>query len=213
MTQQLAPRTSSQAPSADPSPARPTHPGAHIADPGALGTAAFALTTFVLSIFNAGLLPVTLEPVVFGLALFYGGAVQLIAGVFEFLKGATFGALAFASYGGFWMSFWYYVTFVSPTLPKESAHLATGVFLLAWTIFTSFMLIASSKVHRAMFLLFGLLFITFVLLTIGALGGVVLATRIGGFFGLVTALVAWYLSAASVISSTFGRDVLPLGKF
>ncbi|WP_432557626.1 acetate uptake transporter [Granulicoccus sp. GXG6511] len=207
MTQQLAPAATQQI-----GTALPTNPGAFIADPGALGTAAFALTTFVLSIFNAGLLPVTLEPVVFGLALFYGGVVQLVAGTLEFFKGSTFGAVVFCSYGGFWMSFWYYVTFVAPGLPKETAHSATGVFLLAWTVFTAYLLIAATRVHRAMFITFALLFVTFVLLTVGALGGLVVATRIGGFIGLATAAAAWYLSAASVLSFTFGREVLPLGK-
>lgn len=190
----------------------PPKPGIAIADPGALGTAAFALTTFVLSVFNAGLLPVNLEPVVFGLALFYGGFVQLIAGVIEFFKNATFGAVVFSSYGGFWMSFWYYVTFVSPELPADTKHLATGIFLLAWTIFTAFLLVAALRVHKMMIVTFVLLEITFILLTVGALGAIPAATQIGGYFGLVTAFAAWYLSAASVISSTWGREILPLGK-
>ncbi|MDO5697945.1 MAG: acetate uptake transporter [Dermatophilus congolensis] len=190
----------------------PPKPGIAIADPGALGTAAFALTTFVLSIFNAGILPVSLEPVVFGLALFYGGFVQVIAGVIEFFKNATFGAVVFSSYGGFWMSFWYYVTFVAPDLPADDKHLATGVFLLAWTIFTIYPLIASFKVHKMMVCTFVLLQITFILLTVGALGAAPAITQIGGYFGLATAFSAWYMSAASVIGSTFGREVLPLGK-
>lgn len=189
-----------------------TKPALAIADPGALGTAAFALTTFVLSIFNAGILPVNLEPVVFGLALFYGGFVQLIAGVIEFFKNSTFGAVVFCSYGGFWMSFWYYATFVSPELPADTKHLATGVFLLGWTIFTIYPLIASFKVHKMMVTTFVLLMITFILLTTGALAAAPAVTMIGGYFGLATAFSAWYMSAASVISSTYGREILPLGK-
>lgn len=197
-----------------PAPAATTEPkpGLAIADPGALGTAAFAVTTFVLSIFNAGILPTSLEPVVFGLALFYGGLVQLIAGVIEFFKNSTFGAVVFCSYAGFWMSFWYYVTFVAPRLPKESAHTATGIFLLAWTLLTVYLTVAASRVHRAMLITFVLLLITFIMLTVGALAGATAATRIGGWLGIVTACAAWYLSAASVLSSTFGRPMLPLGK-
>lgn len=183
-----------------------------IADPGALGTAAFALTTFVLSVFNAGILPIALEPVVFGLALFYGGAIQVIAGVIEFFKNSTFGAVVFCSYGGFWMSFWYYVTFIAPNLPAEGRHTATGIFLLAWTLFTVYLTVAASQVHKAMLTVFVLLLTTFILLTVGALGGIPMSTRIGGFVGLATAFGAWYLSAASVLASTFGREVLPLGK-
>jgi succinate-acetate transporter protein len=82
-------------------------PGAHIADPAPLGLAAFALTTFFLSFVNAGWVPASVEPVVFGLALAYGGAAQFAAGMWEFTKGNTFGATAFTSYGAFWLSFWW----------------------------------------------------------------------------------------------------------
>ena len=60
---------------------RPAGPTDHIADPGPLGLAGFAMTTFVLSVFNAGLLPTNLEKVVLPLALFYGGLAQLLAGM------------------------------------------------------------------------------------------------------------------------------------
>ena len=82
-----------------------------IADPAALGLAGFALTTFVLSVFNTGLVDKAGEPVVLGLALAYGGAAQLLAGMWEFRKGNTFGATAFSSYGAFWISYWAFVAF------------------------------------------------------------------------------------------------------
>src|SRR3954454_19241733 len=89
--------------SSSPLPATP--PGGFLADPAPLGLAAFALTPFVLSFTNTGLFKA--EPVVFGLALAYGGIGQFAAGMWEFAKGNTFGATAFASYGAFWISFWY----------------------------------------------------------------------------------------------------------
>src|SRR4051812_47546351 len=75
-------------------------PAPSIADPAPLGLAAFALTTFVLSFFNAGLVSSAGEPVVLGLALAYGGIAQLLAGMWEFKNNNTFGATAFASFGG-----------------------------------------------------------------------------------------------------------------
>src|ERR671919_85928 len=82
-----------------------------IANPGPLGLAAFALTTFVLSMFNAGLVSSGGEPIVFGLALAYGGLAQLLAGMWEFRTGNTFGATAFTSFGAFWLSFWAFEQF------------------------------------------------------------------------------------------------------
>src|SRR6478672_4186578 len=93
-----------------------------IADPGPLGLGAFALTTFVLSVFNADLITdKKLVAVVLPLALFYGGLAQLLAGMWEFRKGNTFGATAFASFGAFWISYWAFVTFYAKSVPAADA--------------------------------------------------------------------------------------------
>src|SRR5690242_21785029 len=120
--------------------------GAGIADPGPLGLAGFAATTFVLSLFNAKVIDNSaLEAVVLPLALFYGGLVQLLAGMWEFRKANTFGATAFASFGAFWLSYAAYVKFVVPGLPASTEYKATGLFLLAWAIFTAYMTLASMR--------------------------------------------------------------------
>lgn len=183
--------------------------GADIADPGPLGLAAFAMTTFVLSVFNAGILPHSLEPSVLGLALFYGGGAQFFAGMWEFRKGNTFGALAFSSFGAFWLSFWFYVARIAPSLPPADAHKATGLFLLGWTIFTAYMTIASLRTTGAIAAVFVALTLTFLFLTIGAFADASGITKVGGYLGLLTALLAWYASFAGVTNSTFKRAVVP----
>jgi succinate-acetate transporter protein len=182
---------------------------AGIADPGPLGLAGFAMTTFVLSVFNAGLLPKTLEATALALALFYGGAAQFLAGMWEFRKGNTFGALAFSSFGAFWLSFWFYVAHVAPTLPAGDAHKATGVFLLGWTIFTAYMSVASLRTTGAIAAVFIALTLTFLFLTIGAFADSTGMTKVGGWLGLITAVLAWYASFAGVTNSTFKRTMMP----
>src|SRR5215468_5234081 len=98
------------------------------ADPGPLGLAAFALTTFVLSMFNAGLINKAGEPVVLGLALAYGGVAQILAGMWEFRTGNTFGAVAFTSFGAFWISFWAFVTFFESEVPAANVGDAVGLY-------------------------------------------------------------------------------------
>lgn len=194
----------------------PAAVGAPLADPGPLGLAGFALTTFVLSLFNAGLIEdLALEAVVLPLALFYGGLVQLLAGMWEFRKNNTFGAVAFSSYGAFWLSFAAYVEYVVPGLPPSGAPLATGVFLLAWTVFTACMWPASLRTTGVIAAVFTVLLATFALLAAGQLAGVPALTRTGGWLGLLTAALAWYGCAAAVTNSTWQRTVLPtypLGK-
>ncbi|MDE3204436.1 MAG: acetate uptake transporter [Acidobacteriota bacterium] len=183
---------------------------AAIADPGPLGLGAFAMTTFILSVFNANIIGnAALGAVVLPVALFYGGLAQLLAGMWEFKKNNTFGALAFTSYGAFWLAFAAYVKYVAGGLPASQAHEATGLFLLAWTIFTLYMLVASLRTTAVIAGVFAVLTVTFVLLTIGALGSHPDATKAGGVVGLITAAMAWYGSMAGVTNATWGRSVLP----
>lgn len=178
------------------------------ADPGAIGLAGFALTTFVLSLSNAGIIS-SASAATLGVALFYGGLVQLLAGIYEFFKGSTFGALAFTSYGAFWMAFWYLGA--NPKVEEAAGHLGVGAFLLGWAIFTIYVTVAALKTSRLQILIFVSLSLTFLFLAIGALADVTAITRIGGVFGLITAVLAWYGSAASVIAFTWKRQVLPVG--
>jgi len=180
------------------------------ADPGPLGLAAFALTTFVLSMFNAGLVGEGGEPVVLGVALAYGGLAQLLAGMWEFRTGNTFGAVAFTSFGAFWLSFWALVVFYAGDIPEADAGHAIGLYLIAWGIFTLYMFVASLRTTGAVALVFALLTITFFLLGIGDAGAHEDITKAGGYFGLATAAAAWYASFAAVTNSTFGRTVLPV---
>ena len=184
---------------------------ASIADPAPLGLAAFAMTTFVLSSVRADLIPATLEATVFGLAFFYGGLVQLLAGMWEFVRGNTFGAVAFSSYGAFWLSFWYLAS--HPALlaaAKGDAHKGVGTYLLGWTIFTAFMTIGALRLNGALIGVFGALTLTFLFLALAEYYESMNLTKVGGYLGLLTALLAWYAAAAGVINSTHKREMLPL---
>jgi uncharacterized protein len=178
------------------------------ADPGPLGLAGFAGTTFVLSLINANLVGANAIGAVFGLALAYGGLAQLLAGMWEFRTGNTFGAVAFTSYGAFWISF--YVLLHAPKL-LTSAH-GVSAYLWMWAIFTTYMFFASLRTTAAIAVVFLLLAATFILLAIGDMGsGHTSITHIGGYVGLATAIAAWYASFAAVINSTFApRTLLPV---
>src|SRR3954453_16179206 len=167
-------------------------PAEAIADPAPLGLAAFALTTFVLSFFNADLVNKGGEPVVLGLALAYGGLAQLLAGMWEFKNNNTFGATAFTSFGAFWISLFVYDQFIADSIPASAAASAVGLYLIAWGIFTAYMWIASFRVSVAVNLVFALLALTFIALGIGAAAPNETITHIGGWLGIATAVVAWY---------------------
>ncbi len=184
-----------------------------IANPGPLGLSGFALTTFVLSASNAGFIVAqgTGGAMVLGLALFYGGLVQLGAGMWEFRTGNTFGATAFSSYGGFWISLGFSLLpiFGGKSLAGLAGGTAVGVYLLGWTIFTAYMFLGTLRQTGALASVFLVLTLTFLFLTIGALGTSTSMTQIGGWLGIITAVLAWYTAAAGVLTATNSMIKLP----
>jgi succinate-acetate transporter protein len=203
------PREADLAPAAD-DPTGGRTVGWTPADPGPVGLAGFATTTFVLSMINANLVSGSALPVVLGLALAYGGIAQFVAGIWEFRTGNTFGATAFCSYGAFWISFFVLVQLDVAKIPAGEVNSALGLYLWTWGIFTAYMFVASLRTTGAVALVFLLLAITFVVLGIGNAGGSSGTIHLGGYIGLVTAVAAWYASFAVVTNATWGRTVLPV---
>lgn len=182
-----------------------------VADPAPLGLAAFALTTFLLSAKNAQWTDGT--DAWLGYALAYGGFVQLLAGMWEFRNRNVFGATAFSTYGGFWIGLGLYVLLVagSAKAPVQVEN-DLGWILLAFAIFNTYMLLWSSQVNTAVFLVFLTLEITEIALFIGNFSSSTNTIKFGGVLGVITAVVAWYASAAGVINGMKGRPVLPVGN-
>jgi uncharacterized protein len=181
-----------------------------VADPLPLGIGAFAMTTFALSIGNTKIWGAAASTAL-ALALVFGGGVQLLAGMWEFVRKNTFGATAFASYGAFWISYYVFVQVIAPGIkPASNLPIATGVFLLCWTIFTFYMTIASFRVSGAVVAVFVLLLATFILLTIGAFDSLATVTKAGGWVGVATAAAAWYAATAGVVNETFRKSVVPV---
>lgn len=182
------------------------------ANPAPLGLSAFALTTFVLSCANAGLVPPSVAAggsIVIGLALFYGGLAQLLAGMWEFRSGNTFGAAAFTSYGAFWIALGFTLFFLKQVVPSATG---VGFFLLGWTIFTGLMFLGTLRSNIALMLVFLVLFLTYLALSIGWLAGANTTwINIGGWLGIITALLAWYTALAGLLASGRNAFRLPVG--
>ncbi|MBS3815584.1 MAG: acetate uptake transporter [Hadesarchaea archaeon] len=175
-----------------------------------LGLAGFALTTFAFSLHNAGLTELlSFWP----WAIFYGGIAQFAAGMWEFKRGSTFPATAFSSYGAFWMGLASLVSLFNWGLLTEAAFAsAETTLLIGWSIFTFYMWIGTFKMNWALVTTFTALLATFLILTVKALTGIPILTTIGGWVGIITALCAWYVSAAELIEESWGEEALPLGS-
>lgn len=183
------------------------------ANPAALGLIAFGLTTVLLSLINAGVLPPGGEHVVIPLALAFGGLMQIFAGAFEFKLGNTFGMTAFLSYGAFWWWFAFLLLFAhNHWIDIANAGPTVGVALLLWGVLTLYLWISTFRLSKITFLIFLTLWVTFALLGLGAINANPDLSRAGGWLGLVCGTLAIYGSFAIVTNATFGRSVVPVGE-
>jgi succinate-acetate transporter protein len=192
------------------------------ADPAPLGLAAFALTTFLLSAANAHWMTSATGDAWLGYAFAYGGVAQLLAGMWEFRNRNVFGATAFSTYGSFWIGLALWARLVAPP-PAGAGPVATaahaaaathdlGWILLAFAIFNTYMLLWSTMVNAAVFGVFLTLEATEIILFIGFFGNNANIIKVGGYVGVLTALVAWYASAAGVANGMRGTPLVPVGQ-
>lgn len=176
-------------------------------NPAVVGLAGFGLTTILLQFHNIGLMG--LGPVV-AMGFIFGGLAQMIAGFQEQKMGNNFGYSAFVAYGSFWIGLgiiWilnYYKIY-------ESSTTDVGYYLVAWTLYTAIMFIASLRVHKAMAVTFVTLLLGFILLDIGHFVDPVW-NKVAGYELFVCAFSAWYMMAAIIINDVAGKTVLHFGK-
>ncbi len=183
-----------------------------VADPAPLGLAAFGITTLMLSAVNSGWIGDAATTAVLSMAVPFGGAAQVLAGMWAFRRGNTFAATAFTSYGAFWISFYLLLSFFIAPVAKANAGTASqivGLYLFSWGLFTAYMFAASLAGARAVQSVFALLALTFFALCIGEWGGSATWHHIGGYLGIATAVAALYTSFADVTNANFGRRLLP----
>ena len=183
------------------------------ANPAGLGLVAFGLTTVLLSLVNAGVLPAGGEGVIIPLALAFGGLMQIFAGAFEFKLGNTFGMTAFLSYGAFWWWFAFLLLFAhNHWIDISAAGPTVGVALLLWGVLTLYLWVSTFRLSKIVFLIFLTLWVTFALLGFGAIGANTSLTHAGGWLGVLCGSFAIYGSFAIVTNATFSRSVVPVGE-
>ena len=179
-----------------------------IANPAGLGLLAFGMTTVLLSLHNLGAFG--MDTMIFSMGIFYGGLAQVIAGIFEFKNGNTFGATAFTSYGLFWLTFvMINGGLIAGTGPVD--HLAVGSYFAMWGILTLFLFIGTLKSTRALQAVFLSLAILFFVVAAKDLSQVSDIAYVAGVVGIICGGIAMYTSFGEVINEQHGRTILPLG--
>jgi uncharacterized protein len=190
--------------------AQPAAPVSGWGNAAPLGLAGFAVTTFMLSMVNAKLVNIGVEPVVFGVALMFGGIAQLIAGTIQFRNGSTFTGVLFTAFGAFWLSLYAIAEFFLKDIPLPQVGHALGLFLYAFGIFAAWLWVASFRTNVVVVVSLAALAATLFVLGAGNYGGNATAIQAGGYMGLVVAFLAAYLSCAELCEASYKRSVLPL---
>jgi hypothetical protein len=195
------------------------------ANPAPLGLLGFGMTT-VLAQFIHNFRLGSVDGMILGMALAYGGLAQVIAGIMEYKKGNTFGTVAFTSYGLFWWSYAflnmlpnnYFTYYFYQQLPSNESLAA---YFFMWGLFTLMMFFGTLKKNRAIqFVFMSLAILFFLLAAKSALLAytsmtatdetIQLFTRIIGIEGIICGLSAFYLALAEVLNEEHGKTVLPI---
>jgi succinate-acetate transporter protein len=179
-----------------------------LGNPAPLGLMGFGMTTVLLNLWNAGIIP--LDSPILTMGLFYGGVAQIIAGSLEFRKGNTFGMTAFLSYGLFWESFAVIVLFKIMGLVSFTPSSSLAAYLFMWGLFTLLMFIGTLRLNGALMFVFGSLFILFFLLAAGNAWNNSSVVTFAGYEGIICGLSAMYTSIAQLLNEVYGRIVLPI---
>jgi succinate-acetate transporter protein len=192
-----------------PSTAPPSTPVSALGDPFPLGLASFGIAALVLSSVMSGIIDPLATPAVLALALALGFFTEVIAGILHFMRGETFAGLVFTAYAGFWLSYALLVQFYGPMVTADAAAI-TGMFLLAWAIFSTYMLLAALRTNLTTVVIFVLLCAVFYLAAFGAFAESTGLGHLAGYLLILDALVALYASAAIIVNTTWERTVLPV---
>ncbi|MEO6472693.1 MAG: acetate uptake transporter [Aeromicrobium sp.] len=193
---------------ADQEVAAPTPAPTALGDPFALGLASFGISALALSSIMSGLIDGAALPAVLALAIALGFLTELVAGIIHFQRGETFPAVVFTTYAGFWLSYFLLVQFFLPSVTADAGAI-TGMFLLSWAIFSTYMLLAAVRTTQTVLLIFVLLTAVFYLAAFGSFLESATLSKAAGFVLIADALVALYLSASSIVAATWGEEVLP----
>ncbi|QRV75638.1 glyoxylate pathway regulator [Ceratobasidium sp. AG-Ba] len=197
---------------------QPAFPQYHrkFANPGPLGLFAFASTILILSLFNVGARGITVTNAILGMALAVGGLCQLLAGMWEFASGNTFGATVFSMYGGFWLSFGTIFIPGSGILDAykgeaDQLSSALGIYMTAWTIVTFLFFLATFRSSMALVAVFSVLLLALIALSIAQFTQSLAAQKAGGVLGVITAILAFYTGSAGLFTPDSTYFVLPVG--
>jgi len=178
-------------------------------NPAPIGLLGFGMTTVLLNLHNAGFWGLGTDILAMGIC--YGGLAQIIAGIMEWKKNNTFGAVAFTSYGFFWLSLVIIVLFPQHGISAKAANGAMISYLVLWGLFTTVMFIGTLKKNVISRIVFGTLALLFFMLAIGDYTGNATWKMITGYVGIFCGLSAIYDASAQILNEVYGKTVLPLG--
>ncbi len=185
-----------------------------------LALAGFGITAFMLALIYISAFPVAATPVVFAVALMFGGLTQFVAGIIQLRMGNVFGGMLFAGFGAFWMSLWAFAQFFVKSVPVTQIGHTEALLLFAFGIFAAVMFLASFRtsivVVTALALLTATLFVVGAALytaSLGVIAGIASSgmLKAGGWMAIVLAAFAIYLALAELCEATYGREILPVG--
>lgn len=183
-----------------------------VANPTPLGLLGLALVTLVASSQKLGITDGTAYIIPW--AIFLGATAQFLAGMYDFKHNNTFGGTAFCGYGLFWFgvgaTWWMQATGVIAKGAGFDPH-QLGFAFLGYLIFTVYMTVGAMGTNKNLFIIFFLIDLLFLGLAMNNLTGVEVWHELAAYSEILISLFSFYGSAAALLNTHYGYNVLPIG--
>ncbi|CEG82504.1 hypothetical protein RMATCC62417_16567 [Rhizopus microsporus] len=171
----------------------------------AIGFAAFGLCSFVLGIFNTGILT-NVPQVAVGIAFGYGAIGQFIAAVIEIIHKNIFAAVAFTTYASFFLTLGIMFVpgsgFLAAAAAAGQLEQCLGLIELTYAIAALIFFIGTFRQPILVRMILGFALLSLVLSAAGSLSGNIALTKASGWFSFCLSLTAFYVLMAMLYNET-----------
>ncbi|MGN6551260.1 MAG: acetate uptake transporter [Pararhizobium sp.] len=192
---------------------------ATVAAPEPLGLWGFATGTWIVGTVIAGVFPQTAATATIPVLVVFAGLAQFIAGLFAYRRANVLASTAFCCFGAFnILSGAVFAMQAAGVIPMAGNDVVIQGFVFESFAFIALALtMAAVPTNVGLVTVLGLLAVGYCLSgipylanSVGA-GSWAIVGNIGGWFLVASAFFAYYVGAALVVNSMWGRTLLPLG--
>jgi len=189
-----------------------------IAAPSIMGLFGFAMATVMLGAFQAGWYGNAATPlIIWPLALFAGGIMQAVAAIASLRARDGVAVAVHTAWASFWVGWGILqllvATHVMAPIPLGASSPSFAMWFVALTMVTFWGALGALAQNMMVFVTLGVLTVASAVTAAGFWAGSLTTVNVGGWLYVISAAGAWLAAGAMVLEHSFGRSIVPVGKW